>query len=99
MNLRDIELVDRLRIVWTSCPDRVNDERAEAADEIERLRNELESITDRLTAERDEARRRYCTDVWQGIGDEDEQRQLTPREIARREGWNCFNGVNGASVE
>lgn len=40
------DIVARLRIAWTSCTDRINKEREEAADEIERLR-----------AERDEARR------------------------------------------
>lgn len=42
------DIVARLRILWTSCTDRINNERTEAADEIERLRNE-----------RDEARRMY----------------------------------------
>lgn len=37
--------------------------------------------------DRDAARLAYCRDVWQGAGDEDEQRQLTPREIAGRQGW------------
>lgn len=32
------DIVMRLRILWTSCTDRINNERAEAADEIERLR-------------------------------------------------------------
>jgi hypothetical protein len=41
-----IDIVDRLRINWTSLTDNQNAERNEAADEIERLR-----------AERDEARR------------------------------------------
>ena len=35
------DIVPRLRIVWTSCSQRINDERNAAADEIERLRNEL----------------------------------------------------------
>lgn len=34
------DIVDRLRIIWTSCSDRINKEREEAADEIERLRAE-----------------------------------------------------------
>lgn len=37
--------------------------------------------------DRDAARLAYCRDVWQGIGDEDEMRQLSPREIAQRMGW------------
>jgi hypothetical protein len=41
-----IDIVDRLRINWTSLTDKQNAERNEAADEIERLR-----------AERDEGRR------------------------------------------
>ena len=48
----DIDIVDRLRINWTSMTDMGNEERAEAADEIERLR-----------AERDEARREICDKV------------------------------------
>jgi len=35
------DIVARLRILWTSCTDRINNERTEAADEIERLRSEL----------------------------------------------------------
>ena len=42
------DIVVRLRILWTSCTDRINNERTEAAAEIERLRKE-----------RDEARRMY----------------------------------------
>jgi|LakMenE18May11ns_1017448.scaffolds.fasta_scaffold9956978_22 hypothetical protein len=37
----DIDIVDRLRISWTSMTDKQNDERAEAANEIERLRWEV----------------------------------------------------------
>lgn len=40
MTPADVDIVDRLRIAWTSCHARVNDERAEAADLIERLRKE-----------------------------------------------------------
>jgi hypothetical protein len=42
---------------------------------------------DRLTSERDDVRRRYCRDVWHGIGDEDECIRLSPKEVADREGW------------
>jgi hypothetical protein len=45
----DTDIVDRLRINWTSLTDKQNAERNEAADEIERLR-----------AERDDARWRLC---------------------------------------
>lgn len=111
MNRTEIDLVDRLRIAWTSCHDRINEERAQAADEIERLRAggcardqkttqfcrealdlQAELATCRIAYEqavrdRDAARLAYCRDVWQGFGDEDEQRRLTPREIARDKGW------------
>lgn len=70
------DIVDRLRIVWTSASDRVNEERAQAADEIERLRKE-----------RDEARLAYCREVLVLYGDADEQYRLGPAEVARRKGW------------
>lgn len=38
------DIVARLRILWTSCTDRINNERTEAADEIERLRAEVERL-------------------------------------------------------
>jgi len=37
------DIVARLRILWTSCTDRINNERTEAADEIELLRAERET--------------------------------------------------------
>jgi len=40
-----IDIVDRLRINWTSLTDKQNAERNEAADEIERLRAELRTYT------------------------------------------------------
>jgi hypothetical protein len=55
------------------------------------------SIADRLRViaaeieqairDRDAARLDYCRDAFYLVGDEDEQRQLTPQEIARRKGW------------
>lgn len=45
----DIDIVDRLRIAWTSMTEMGNAERKEAADEIERLRAELVRMTDELT--------------------------------------------------
>lgn len=44
----DVDIVDRLRIAWTSMTEMGNAEREEAADEIERLRAELASKTDEL---------------------------------------------------
>ncbi len=62
-----IDIVDCLRISWTSLTDKQNAERAEAADEIERLREQLRLANidncntiaelDQVRAERDEARR------------------------------------------
>jgi hypothetical protein len=51
----DIDIVDRLRINWTSLTDTQNAERNEAADEIERLR-----------AERDEARKLVVEFIYKG---------------------------------
>ena len=42
------DIVERLRIIWTSCSDRINNERAAAADEIERLRKENTDLRWRL---------------------------------------------------
>jgi predicted nucleic acid-binding Zn-ribbon protein len=42
----NIDIVDRLRINWTSMTDMGNAERLQAADEIERLRNALRAIAD-----------------------------------------------------
>jgi len=42
----DIDIVDRLRINWTSMTDMGNEERAEAAAEIERLRAERDEYKD-----------------------------------------------------
>ncbi len=36
-----LDIVDRLRVAWTSFGDMANDERLEAAEEIDRLRNLL----------------------------------------------------------
>jgi uncharacterized coiled-coil DUF342 family protein len=41
-----IDILDRLRISWTSLTNEQNAERAEAADEIERLRTQLEMWQD-----------------------------------------------------
>ena len=49
----DIDIVDRLRISWTSMTAMGNAEREEAADEIERIRNELVSMTDKFNRLKD----------------------------------------------
>jgi len=53
-----VDIVDRLRINWTSLTDKQNAERNEAAAEIERLR-----------AERDEAQRYICGLSWEDSRD------------------------------
>ncbi len=75
-----IDIVDRLRIAWTSCSQKINDERNAAADEIKRLR-----------AERDEARRIACENeaafnrmVYNNSECSD------PIEVMRERGWDCF---------
>jgi hypothetical protein len=70
----DIDIVDRLRINWTSLTKRQNAERNEAADEIERLRRE-----------RDEARREACL-----FKSRRKNGVMSPMEIARLRGWDCF---------
>lgn len=55
----------------------------EAADEIERLRAELVSTTNKLTAERDEARRLWCIDIG-------ELYSSSPMSLAKERGWDCF---------
>jgi hypothetical protein len=55
------------------------------------LKRELLEIVaelDRLTAERDEARREVC--VWQGLDTGN-----TPRDTATVRGWNCFPQEDG----
>lgn len=68
----------------------------QAADEIERLRGELVSTANRLTEERDEARRIYCEAVIlhgtahrfdaNGVAEEITEAE----ELARRLKWDCF---------
>lgn len=58
----------------------------EAADEIERLRNELVSKTNKLRTERDEARRRFCEYAIQ----HGTTFRRTPQEVAEIIGWDCF---------
>lgn len=89
----DVDIVDRLRISWTSMTDMGNAERAEAADEIERLRDELARNAyefrkalielgqrmETLTAERDDARRLFVDSIYKGT--------VGKREIATAHGW------------
>ena len=95
----DTDIVTRLRNApWTTAED-CN----EAADEIERLReeltasheshgNEVGALTERLSLaihERDEARRRLCIE-WMEHGPV----RLTKEQIAMRYGWDCFKENN-----
>jgi hypothetical protein len=86
---QDIDIVDRLRIIWTSMTDMGNAERLEASEEILRLRNELterihmcdmrsEKILE-LTAERDEARQMFCNAMTDHC-EEDEARQIAKEQ-------------------
>ena len=85
----DIDIVDRLRINWTSMTDMGNEERAEAADEIERLR-----------AERDEARRSCCeyaaivdgADTTEGI--ESGRFYEIAMNYMKDRGWDCFKDLD-----
>lgn len=61
----------------------------EAADEIERLSAELVSTTNRLTAERDEARREWCR-LWGHT----QGRNVAPTQAARLRAWDCFTKGN-----
>ena len=66
---------------------------SEAADEIERLRNDLDGSQlayrgasydrDRMRAERDDARREVCEWVSLSL-------KRTPREVEIKRGWDCF---------
>lgn len=70
--------------------ERLQSQRVSAAEEFAATRAELAACRvayEQAIRDRDAARLAYCRDVWQGVGDEDEQRQLTPREIAARQGW------------
>ena len=79
-----IDIVDRLRIAWTSCSQKINDERNAAADEIERLR-----------AERDEARRNLCLSEAAVLSFGEDGIPYHPsvaHKIATDYGWDCFRG-------
>lgn len=85
--MNDLDLVTQLRIIWTSCSPRINKEREQAADEIERLR-ELSGDAGKLREERDEARRLYINEMClRDYGDT----SARIRE-AKARGWNCFDG-------
>jgi hypothetical protein len=76
----DNDLVARLRIRWDAMGDMANDERAAAATEIERLRDE-----------RDEARRRLCAELLEVEGHPVGWKGARGAEgIAERLGWDCF---------
>ena len=64
-----------------------------AADEIERLRAELVSTTNKLTAERDEARRSYCrafVDIFPNPKYEELDLEDAAIDVAKEFGWKCF---------
>ena len=86
----DVDIVDRLRIIWTSMTDMGNHERAEAANEIERLREALRIEQEELAA--------CCIDRRETQRERDEARQeilesLHPdlrKSYAAARGWDCF---------
>ena len=119
-------LVERLRIPWDGMGEMANQQRAEAAvqidtmmDEIEawrqamqkaerdiaelrdavdrlhtdrnNLRLEIDRMVDKLTAQRDEARRRLCAELLEVEGHPVGWKGARGAEgIAERLGWDCF---------
>lgn len=60
-----LDIVDRLRIAWTSFGDMANDERLEAAEEIDRLRNLLaEKKSEAMTFHAENERLRTALRDW-----------------------------------
>jgi hypothetical protein len=81
----DIDIVTRLRMPWEGMGEMANAERAEAADEIERLRGILDVQNEQVqhyVAERDEARREVCRFAGNHLP--------TMRIEAVWRGWDCF---------
>ena len=65
-----------------------------AASEIETQRRELVSLTNKLTAERDEARRRLCDELLESEGNPFGWKGARGAAgIAERLGWDCFKEV------
>ena len=78
--------IERLRAGGCARDQRTTQYCAEAS----RLQAELAACRiayEQAIKDRDAARLAYCRDAFYLVGDEDEQRQLTPREIAGRQGW------------
>jgi regulator of replication initiation timing len=60
-----LDIVDRLRVAWTSFGDMANDERLEAAEEISRLRNLLaEQKSEAMTFHAENERLRTALRDW-----------------------------------
>lgn len=60
-----LDIVDRLRVAWTSFGDMANDERLEAAEEIDRLRNLLaEQKSESMTFHAENERLRTALRDW-----------------------------------
>ncbi len=72
----DDDLRARLSIWWTSCSDSINKERADALVVIEKL-----------TKERDSARRMVCYQEWM------RKPGTSARNCAEDRGWDCFDSV------
>lgn len=87
------DILDRLRIIWTSCNSRITAERAAAADEIERLRREVDQ-RDRRCVEmqyqlRDAAETELLLqqEICRLVA---EQANMTSVDVARDRGWDCY---------
>ncbi len=64
----------------------------EAANEIERLRDELVSVTYRLSMERDESRREICM-MMGGKGGRSSCISPDAVDYAKSRGWDCFKEI------
>lgn len=58
--------------------------------------NDLLKVIDRVTLERDEARREVCELLWKPLKSEDRIIAL-PHELAKIRGWDCYEGRTDAS--
>ena len=104
--VKDDDIVSRLRIRWDSMTDMGNYERAAAADEIERLRQEVADAYSKSADVLAKLSANLCTasalEREKIIAERDEARRwvceltapsikLTPREFQNMRGWDCFN--------
>lgn len=87
--------VESLRIPWEGMGEMANQQRAEAAEQISTMMDEIEAWRQamqkaerdiaQVRAERDEARKLLCDEIWLSRGG-----RMSVDAIARERGWNCF---------